>query len=105
MNTSLTVRLKSDTNYIPVKYRVVEMTVGSSDTTTFCALSVVRVGWDTSDNYDKWVSTRSYDTNAGTTTLVGRDPEGMQGTLGNLSVATLDTITEYSAVQTPSVDQ
>ncbi len=104
MNNNLTVKLIADTNDIPVMFGVVEMTTGSSAALTYCVLQVKRVGWDTLANYDKWVSTKSYDINSGTTTLVGRDPEGVQGTLGVLIVATLSAIEQY-ATQTPSTDQ
>ena len=54
MNTNLTVRLIADTNYIPVMYRLVEMTPGSSAALTYCVLQVARVGWDTENNYNNW---------------------------------------------------
>ena len=104
MNTSLTVRLTGDTNFIPVMYRVAEMAVGSTAAATYCVLSVARVGWDTEVNYSKWISTRSYDINSDTTTLIGRNPEGMIGMLGVLSVVALDGVVVY-ATQTPSMDQ
>lgn len=103
MNTKLTVRLIADSNFIPVKYGVVEMNVGADTANTFCVLQVIRVGWNTETNYNNWKSTKTYDTASGTTTLVGRNPTGMQGTLGALSVVALNLITEYDA-KTPSTD-
>lgn len=104
MNTALTVKLTGDANDIPIMYRVVEMTVAGTAAGTFCALMVTRVGWDTFANYDKWKATKTYDINSGNTDVSGRDPEGMQGVLGTLSVAALSTIENYQAL-TPSTDQ
>lgn len=101
MNTNLTVRLSADANDIPVKYRVVEMTTGGATATTYCVLMVVRVGWNTFANYDLWKATKYYDTDSGITHLNGRDPAGMQGVLGTLSVVALSTVVSYG---TPAPD-
>lgn len=101
MNTNLTVRISSDSNFIPVKYRIVEMTTGASAAATYCVLLVTRVGWDTSNNYDLWKATKYYDTGSGVTHLNGRDPAGIQGVLGTLSVVALSTIVNYG---TPAPD-
>ena len=101
MNTNLTVKLSADTNYIPVMYRIVEMTSASTAATTYCVLQVARVGWDTEAHYNNWKATSVYAD--GNMHLVGRDPTGMQGTLGTLSVVALSTIEIYKP-QTPSTD-
>lgn len=103
MNTNLTVRLTADTNYIPVMYRVVEMTVGASAALTYCVLQVVRVGWDTENNFNNWKATATWSEQNERMYLVGRNPTGMQGTLGTLSVAALSTTQNYK-VLTPSTD-
>lgn len=101
MDTNLTVKLSADTNYIPVMYRVVEMTTGSGAATTYCVLVVARVGWDTEAHYNDWKATSVYaDSNMH---LVGRNTTGIQGILGTLSVAALSAIEIYKP-QTPSTD-
>lgn len=87
MQSSLTVRKIADANYIPVKYSVVEMTVGSTPAATYCALQTIRVGWDNVDNWRNWD--------------ISRNTTGMQGTLGALEVVALDTIALYDT-QTPT---
>jgi len=89
MNTNLTVKLSSDTNYIPVRYRVVEVTVGSSAAATYCVLVTEKVGWDTEVHYEAWTKSRN--------------TEGMIGTLGAFSVEALSDLIVYN-VRTPSTD-
>ena len=103
MNTNLTVRLIADTNYIPVMYRLVEMTPGSSAALTYCVLQVARVGWDTENNYNNWKATSVWDSGTEMMYLTGRNATGMQGTLGALSVVALSAITNYKDL-TPSTD-
>jgi hypothetical protein len=92
MNTRLTVKLSSDTNFIPVKYTVVEMSVGTAGdgSDTYCVLIVSRVGWDTKAHYDEWKK--------------NRDATGMQGTAGAFSVAPLSDLEVYDYPRTPSTD-
>ncbi len=108
MNTKLIVKKTTapdNTYYIQPKYAVVDMTIGSTAGATYCTLQTIRVGWDTLINYDKWVSTKNYDINSGTTTLVGRDITGMQGVMGALSIETMDNLITYSTeFITPSFD-
>jgi len=106
MRTKLIVKkttLPDTTYYIQPKYAVVEMTIGANAAATFCTLETIRVGFDTEANYNKWKSTKLYDPVSGTTTLIGRDTVGIVGTLGQLSVDTLDHLISYSAVD-PSTD-
>ena len=102
MNTKLTVKLDADTNDIPVKYGVVEITVGSTAAATYCVLQTIRVGWDTFANYDNWKAHKNIVGDYAN--LSGRDVTGIQGTLGELTVAALDAISVYDT-QTPSFDQ
>ncbi len=87
MQSSLIVKKNSDTNFRPVKYRVVEMEVGSDTASTNCVLQTIDVGFDTKENWRKWNESR--------------DRTGLQGTLGTFEVATLDGLSLYS-VQTPT---
>lgn len=87
MQSSLIVKKNSDTNFRPVKYRVVEMTVGGTLGATNCVLQTIDVGFDTEENWRKWD--------------ISRDTAGMQGTLGEFEVVTLDTISLYD-IQTPT---
>lgn len=89
MNTKLTVKLTADTNYVPIRYSVVEIGVGTSSADTYCVLIVDRVGWDTKENYESWTDRR--------------DTVGRQGNLGDLSVHPLSDIVVYN-VRTPSTD-
>jgi len=62
MNTKLIVKKTTapdNTYFIQPKYAVVDMTIGSTAALTNCTLQTIRVGWDTSGNYDLWKSTRS----------------------------------------------
>lgn len=87
MQSSLIVKKNGDANFRPIKYRIVEMTVGGTLAATNCVLQTIEVGFDTEDNWRKWD--------------VSRDTVGLQGTLGEFEVATLDTLSLYD-VQTPT---
>lgn len=89
MNTKLAVKKTSDTNFIPVMYQIIDMAPAGTLGDTNCVIMVERVGWDTEDNYDAWKETRNV--------------VGMQGTLGDFEVATLDTLQVYHS-RTPSLD-
>ena len=109
MNTKLTVRVNTDANFIPVMYRIIAMTIGSTDATTYCLLETVRLGWNTEANYNKWKSTVTYDPVSGTTTLIGRQKTaagtGQQGTVGELTIDTLNDLRTYNYPEsTPSRD-
>jgi hypothetical protein len=96
MNTQLTVKKTTDSNYIPVKYRIVEMIEAAATVTGTgeigCILETIRVGWDTETNYNNWTDERD------------RPQTGMQGTMGELSYDTLDNLSVYTPM-TPSFDQ
>ena len=104
MNTRLTVKKTADGNYIPVKYGVVEITVGAAAATTYLLLETIGVGWDTEGHYNAWKGVKTYDSASGTTTLAGRVVTGMQGTLGALEVVALSAVVAYTA-RTPSRDR
>lgn len=92
MNTKLAVKLSTDTNYIPVKYQVIEMSIGTAadGSDTYCALMVSRIGWDTEAHYKEWMK--------------NRDVTGKQGTSGAFSVAPLSDLEVYDSPRTPSTD-
>lgn len=100
MNTNLTVKKSGDSNYIPVRYRVVEMTVGSTAAATYCVICCDRVGWDTADHYNAWKATVS---DSEMNFVYGRVTTGMQGSLGAFEVIGLDGLVQYNA-QTPNKD-
>lgn len=81
--------LKSDSNFVPVKYVVMEATVGAGSANLW--LKVASYGMDTETNYDAYVNSikdASWD---------GRPPAGLQGTLGEYSVAALADVEQYSS--------
>lgn len=81
MRLNLFVKINNDTNYIPIKYLLASVTVGSSLTNTYCFLVVVEPGWDTEENYNNWKQNRSTD--------------GMQGKIGDFYVTTMSQISSY----------
>jgi hypothetical protein len=104
MNTSLTVKKSTDSNFIPVKYRIIEVTVGANAAGTYCLLETVAVGWDTEAHFNNWKGVKTYDAASGTTTIIGRDATGIQGTIGDLEVIALTTLVAFTAA-TPSTDR
>jgi hypothetical protein len=112
MNTQLIVKKTTapeNTYFIQPKYAVISMKVGATLGATICTLQTIRVGWDLEANYNKWKSTKTYDAASGTTTLIGRQNvdagTGMQGTLGELSIETLNNLVAYNLeLMVPSAD-
>jgi len=108
MNTKLIVKKTTapdNTYFIRPKYSIVDMVIGSTAGATYCTLQTIRVGWDTEAHYNNWKSTRYYEASSGTTLLVGRNPTGMQGTLGELSIEILDNLVTYDLeLLVPSTD-
>lgn len=108
MQTKLIVKkttVPDNTYFIRPKYAIVDMTIGATAGATYCTLQTIRVGWDTEAHYNDWKSTRSYETSSGTTTLIGRNVTGMQGTLGILGVETLNNLATYNLeLLVPSTD-
>lgn len=91
MNTKEYVKLSSDTNYIPIKYSVVEASIGTSDATSGVWLKCVAHGWDTESNYKTYLDSALYDGSSG----LQIDTTGVQGTLGSYVVTTISDIQEY----------
>jgi hypothetical protein len=102
MNNILIVRKTGDLNYIPVKYRVVEMTVGSTAGATYCVLQCIDRGWDTEAHWNDWKAGKSPSGDYSNPT--GRKSVGAQGTIGALEVETLDNLAAYKPY-TPSHDR
>lgn len=113
MNTTETVMLTSDMNYIPVKYRIVEMVPASTAATTYCTIQVVDYGWDTADHYRNFIGHAIISQNPPPTApnasvnyypggyiygFGGGTTAGIQGTLGDLSVEPLSSLVEYPAI-------
>lgn len=88
MNTIEFVKLTSDSNYIPVKYAVMEATIGSSTGNSYVWLKCVGQG----------VATLA-DFNAVKTAInnyIAPDNSKIIGTLGGYSVVAISAITPYS---------
>ena len=84
------VQLIADTNYIPVQYLMVEALPATSTSGTEVILETIKVGWDTNENYTKWIN--------------HADTTGIQGVLGQFTSATLDQVTTYGTKPTPTVE-
>ena len=50
------VSLKSDTNFIPVKYAVMDVTVGADIASSYAWIKVVGYGIDTQQHFDDYVT-------------------------------------------------
>jgi hypothetical protein len=113
MNTTETVTLTTDSNYIPVKYRIVEMVPAATAATTYCTLQVVDYGWDTEAHWRNYIGHAITSQNPRPTApnasvnyypggyiygFGGGTTAGIQGTLGVLSVAPLSTVIEYPII-------
>lgn len=88
MNTREIVMLSNDTNYIPVKYAVMETTVGSTLAASYAWLKCISNGVAT--EADLVTIKESVDSGEGV------DNALLKGTLGAYSVAALSAIKEYS---------
>jgi hypothetical protein len=89
MNTREVVMLNSDTNYIPVKYAVMEVSVGSTLAASYVWLKCISGGVALEADFDALKASL----NAGSTP----DYTKMLGTIGAYSVAALSTIKEYKS--------
>jgi hypothetical protein len=83
MNERLTVKKIADANYKPVKYKVVEMAVGTDAAGTNCVLETIEVGWATENSYNAYKEDR---------TITAADKVG---TLGELTVDSLSNLEVY----------
>lgn len=88
MNTKETVMLNSDTNYIPVKYSVIEVAIGNSLAASYAWLKCISYGFDTKIHLDDFVESLSETTQITT---------GIQGTLGEYQIVALNAISSYIA--------
>ena len=82
MNTFEVVMLKTDTNVVPVKYAVVECTIGSTLANSFVWLKCIAYGMATKEDVVSY----------------GREPDSslLQGTPGEYTVTSLDKVSPYS---------
>ena len=87
MNTKQFVKLTSDTNYIPIKYSIIEITVGNSLASTYALIQQVSYGVATEDdlndiitNYNNEEDYSSY----------------LVGTLYDYQIVTFDQIKSYN---------
>src|SRR5208337_4478934 len=113
MNTTETVTLTTDNNYIPVKYRIVEMIPAATAATTYCTIQVVDYGWDTEAHWRNYIGHAIISQNPPPTApnasvnyypggyiynFGGGTTAGVEGTLGALSVVALSIIIEYPVI-------
>jgi len=85
LNTFEVVMLSSDTNIVPVKYGVMECTVGSSLATTNLWLKCVAYGVASQEDLDSIASQMNY-----------YDKALLVGTPGSYVVTTLDKVKPYN---------
>ena len=89
MNTKEYVKFKNDTNFVPVRYFVIEVNVGSSDSNTHLWLKVAGYGMDTQEHYEEYVNAVRH------SAFDGGRPDGLEGTMGNYEVANLSQVEAY----------
>lgn len=87
MNTREIVMLVADTNYVPVKYAVMEVTVGSSMANSYVWLKCISNGIAIEDD----LSTLKEAVNS----AKAPDLTLLKGVIGEYSTTTLDKIVEY----------
>lgn len=85
------VKLTGDSYYVPVKYVVMEVTVGNAAAATFLWLKVSGYGMDTLTHYNDYISDIT------DASFTGRAPAGLQGTLKAYSIVALSTVEAYSS--------
>jgi hypothetical protein len=85
----LIVKKIDDTNFVPIKYNICQISPDATAAATNCVIQCIRNGWDTDVNYNAWVSSRTTD--------------GIKGTLGTFEIEKLDNLISYSDM-TPSRD-
>ena len=87
MNTKEFVQISGDSWEVPIKYAVIETTVGSNTAGTYLWLKCIGYGFDTIAHFDAYVA--SLDTSVTDTT-------GIKGSFGVYSVITLNLVQEYN---------
>lgn len=90
MNTKEYVKLNSDTNYIPVKYIVMEVSIGNSLAASYAWLKCVSSGVDTVPHYNDIKEDYKLSENRPTSV-------GVVGIIGSYTVAALSTVSTYSS--------
>lgn len=104
MKTVEYVKLKSDTNYIPVKYAILEVTVGASLANSPIWLKCVSHGCDTEENLTAFKLTgEGYqavpDANGNPvaqTEYAPVDKSGIIGIIGEYQISNLDAVEAYN---------
>lgn len=92
MNTLEYVKFLNDTNYVPVRWAVVEVSVGGTPATTNLWLKCAGYGWDTEENLKEYAEGGNH------------NREGKTGTLDEYIVATLDQVESYSRPSIPVIN-
>jgi hypothetical protein len=92
MNTKEYVKLVADGNYIPVKYAVMEATVGANAAGTYLWLKASGYGFDTDVHYNAYLA--SIESNSGDVPPV---TTGIQGTMDAYSIVALSAVAAYKS--------
>lgn len=92
MNTLEYVKFANDTNYIPVRWAVVEVAVGGSTTATTLWLKCAGLGWDTEENLKEYADGGNH------------NRTGKTGTLDEYIVTTLDQVVSYARPSIPVIN-
>lgn len=90
MNNRLIVRIANSTDFIPIKYEIIEITMGNAATNTYVVMQTIDVGWDTEVNYNNWKASKDVSTEPPYSYATGRNWTGMQGTIGEIITRALD---------------
>ena len=88
MNTKEVVKLTASTDYVPVKYFVMESIVGPAAASTYLWLKVISYGIDTKEHYDNYITSLNAD---------APDKSNFQGTLNEYSVVALSEVSSYTS--------
>jgi hypothetical protein len=95
MNTKEYVQLTGDANDIPVKYMVMEATIGANAAGSYLWLKCASYGMDSLAHFQDYLDSLDDDT-----VISGGTPTGIQGTLGAYSVVALTAVEEYNSPKT-----
>ena len=87
------VEITAETNEVPIKYSVMEVTVGAAAGTTYLWLKVAGYGMNTVVNYDAYVESVQLATFSGS----GQPPTGIAGTMNAYSVVALTAVEAYDS--------
>jgi hypothetical protein len=84
----------ADANYVPIKYRIVETSIGANAAGSYLWVKVVGYGMDSKINYDNYVNSIK------DASFTGVAPTGLQGTIDSYEVIALSTVKAYKSVYT-----